>query len=254
VLSQLTYPPQGKIRIPGNPEDDNYKRDVAPPGYDAIKCDFTNGTQTPAQVAYIIDGTSLSDGCYGNCASFEAAYNYFADAPGRCFNAYNIDVDCNSALYSDDAFVAYLNLAAVKATIHVPADFTYMQCSTAIFAALSTHAQRSVPPAYFIIPALLAAGIRVNIWSGSVDYLLNPLGTELAIQNMTWNGAQGFHKRPRRKFYDHEGHHAGVYEVERGLGYHLFHGAGHRTAQDVPSAAFAFVHRAVVRDREDACS
>jgi carboxypeptidase D len=162
ALSQLTYPPKGKITIPGNPENDNYRRETAPPGYDPSICNFSNGTQTPAQVAFIINGTSQGS-CFGNCATFESAYNYFLDAPCRCFNAYNIDVDRNNPFYSDDAFTAYLNIPAVKAAIHALTELPYMQCNSTLQAELTTHAQRSVPPAYFILPSLQAGGIKVHL-------------------------------------------------------------------------------------------
>lgn len=252
VLSQLTYPPAGKIVIPGDPEDQNYRRRQAPPpGYDSSICDFTNGTHTPAEVAFIINDTSLADGCYGNCATFEAAYNYFAGFNGRCFNAYNIDTDCNDPLYtSDSAFAAYLNLPAVQAAIHAPKARTYTQCNGTLQLALTTHDQRSVPPAYVIIPSLLASDVRVNLWSGSLDYVLNPIGTQLSIQNMTWNGLQGFHDKPDREWFDVEHGYAGVWGAERGLGFYLFQGAGHRTAQDRPKAAFTMVRDRVVKNKQ----
>lgn len=249
VLSQLTYPPTGKIIIPGNPENANYRRTTPPPGYDPNACDFANFTTTPAQVAFIVNGTS-PDTCYGNCATFEAAFNFFAGAADRCFKATNINVDCNNPLYSDTAFTAYLNIPAVKAAIHAPAGITYTQCNNQLQQDLTTFAQRSVPPAYFVIPALIAAGIKVQIWSGTLDYLLPPLGSELVIQNMTWGGAQGFQHRPTLKFFDDQGNWAGVYEIERGLGYWRFIDAGHRTPQDKPAAAYKFVRTWVVGNSE----
>jgi carboxypeptidase D len=177
-------------------------------------------------VAFIIHGTSLADDCYGNCATFEAAYTYFADFPGRCFNPCNIDTDCNNPLYtSDGAFTAYLNDPAVQAAIHAPSSFNYTQCNATLQFELTTHDQRSVPPSYSIIPSLLASGVKVNLWSGALDYILDPIGTELSIQNMTWG-------------------------TDRGLGYYLFHGAGHRTAQDRPAAAFTMIRDRVVGNRE----
>jgi carboxypeptidase D len=251
VISQITYPPTGKIVIPGDPENDNYKRQALPPGYNSSICDFNNGTTTPAEVAFIINSTSLADGCYGNCATFEAAYTYFADFPGRCFNPYNIDTDCTNPLYaSDEAFTAYLNDPAVQAAIHAPANFNYVQCNDTLQFELTAHDQRSVPPAYFIIPSLLASDVKVNLWSGTLDYILNPIGTELSIQNMTWNGAQGFCDKPDRKWFDSQHGYAGTWGAERGLGFYLFHGAGHRTSQDKPAAAFTMIRDRVVGDRE----
>lgn len=250
VLSQLTYPPSGEIVIPGNPENNNYRRSTTPTGYDPTVCDFTNGTHTPDQVAFLINGTDEAT-CYGSCATFDTAFTYYSDFPGRCFNPYNVDTDCNNPLYrSDVAFMAYLNDPTVQAAIHVPSNFAYTQCNATIELDLSSHDQRAVPPAYFIIPSLLASGVRVNLWSGTLDFILNPIGTELSIQNMTWNGAQGFKQKPARKWFDSQHDYAGVYGVERGLGYYRFHSAGHRTAQDRPAAAFTMVRDRVIADRD----
>lgn len=36
------------------------------------------------------------------------------------------------------------------------------------------------------MPAILENGIPIHLYSGGYDLLLNHIGTELAIQNMTW--------------------------------------------------------------------
>jgi hypothetical protein len=68
---------------------------------------------------------------------------------------------------------------------------------------------------------------------------------------MIWNGAQGFQNQPRRLWFDNNCHNfAGVYQVEQGLGYYRFEGAGHRTVQDRPAAAFPFVEHHIVGDKD----
>lgn len=62
VLEQLTYPPRGKIVIPGNPEGDNFKRQD--------KC-FSQKPDTPALIL-----ESVNDLCYGRCATWSTANNY----------------------------------------------------------------------------------------------------------------------------------------------------------------------------------
>ncbi|KAL4873188.1 hypothetical protein BDV12DRAFT_160548 [Aspergillus spectabilis] len=43
--------------------------------------------------------------------------------------------------------------------------------------------------------------ISLHIYSGKYDIPLNHHGTELVLQNMTWNGAQGFSSPICRTFY-----------------------------------------------------
>lgn len=86
--------------------------------------------------------------------------------------------------------------------------------------------------------------------------LINHIGTELAIQNMTWHGAQGFSQKPSRPFYaddaapgkdaDHAGDVTGIWAAERGVSYHLFHSAGHSVFATKQKDMFAYVRDVVV--------
>lgn len=62
VLRQMTYPPRGKIHIPGNPELNNFKRQD--------DC-FPRDPNTPALV-----NESVNTLCYGGCATWSTAANY----------------------------------------------------------------------------------------------------------------------------------------------------------------------------------
>ena len=43
-----------------------------------------------------------------------------------------------------------------------------------------------MPPAYSIIPGLIEQNVGVHIYSGDQDMIVDHIGTELVIQNMTW--------------------------------------------------------------------
>jgi len=115
----------------------------------------------------------------------------------------------------------------------------YSACSNKILAtlALSDTVTIPTPPAFSILPSILNNGsIAVHVYSGECDFLLNYFGTEFMLQNMTWNGAQGFAEKPSKVFYSDDarpGHGekdvnkpvAGIWGEERGLSYHFFHGA-----------------------------
>lgn len=88
--------------------------------------------------------------------------------------------------------------------------------------------------------------------------LLNHIGTELSIQNMTWRGGQGFTERPHRLFFADNAAPAdgsscragaGVWAAERGVSYHLFDGAGHSVFASKPREMFSFVRDVVVGRR-----
>jgi carboxypeptidase D len=227
----------------------NYRRDTSSADFNLTTCDFNGGTTTAAQVTAIVNGLGpdAAQDCalFGPCDTFDAAAYWIADSGNQagCWNQYNIDYPCDETVDSTAGFVAYLNQPEVQSAIHAPQIQFHLSNYAVQFLLGSEHV---VPPAYSIIPNLLAAGTKVHIWSGQKDYFLNHIGTELAIQNMTWNGAQGLQNPPNKKFYDCQNNLAGTYGAERGLSYHLFKDAGHQTPMDDPSAVFAFVENTVV--------
>ena len=101
---------------------------------------------------------------------------------GASFDLYNIDYNCENNATTDE-FEAYFNQPTVQDAIHVsPKEF--LACNDTITSLLID--ETVPPPAYYILPAFLEAGISIHIYSGDRDFLLNHIGTELVIQNMTW--------------------------------------------------------------------
>jgi len=133
--------------------------------------------------------------CNSGCATFTTALDYLANNR-PCFSPYNVKYECVNAPDATD-FVNYLNLPAVRRAIHAP-NKTYEDCNATVYRPLVQ--ELIEPPAYKIMPAILEAGIKIHIYSGNDDLLLNHFGTELSIQNMTWCGHQGLQHKPDREF------------------------------------------------------
>ncbi|TFY65947.1 hypothetical protein EVG20_g5147 [Dentipellis fragilis] len=90
-----------------------------------------------------------------------------------------------------------------------------------------------------VLPNVIEKSERVAIVHGLADYILLAEGTRIAIQNMTWNGAQGFQTPIQDESFHVKD--MGVYgnmHQERGLTYVEFYYSGHMTPQFVPWAAF----------------
>lgn len=98
------------------------------------------------------------------------------------FSIYNINYTC-STIPPKDRFVAYLNRLSVQEAIRAPIK-TYEMCNRSVILDLSM--EDVSPPAYSVMPAILEQGIPINIYSTDYDFLLNHIGTELSIQNITW--------------------------------------------------------------------
>ncbi|KAE8353897.1 Alpha/Beta hydrolase protein [Aspergillus coremiiformis] len=267
------YPPNGKIHIPGHPENRNYKR------HDPTNTTCNIHPTTPDMVKTSI----LNSTCYGPCATFATAFDYMSTvsasgAGKQCHDIYDTHNDCNT-IDPLDLLAAYFSRADVQVALNLlPAaeeslnshnsapPTTFSPCNSTILDKLLTSTP-PVAPAYSILPHLVTShNISLHIYSGEHDMLVNHFGTELCLQNMTWNGAQGFSQKPSRLFFadnavpSHFLLHscekenstetcdsaAGLWASERGVTYHLFWGAGHSVFGKKPREMFAYVRDVVV--------
>ncbi|KAI9676755.1 MAG: hypothetical protein M1829_002850 [Trizodia sp. TS-e1964] len=236
VLAQLQYPPAGKIIIPGNPEGENFrKRQLV----NSSICEGYIPPLTPELVRQEIDAKCY-DGSTG-CATFTTATDYLR-ATRPCWNIYNVATDCSNGL-DQVSGANWLNKPSVKSAIQAPLNKTFEYCNATVQSKLAFELVR--PPVYDILPSLLSL-MPVHIYSGQYDLILNHIGTELAIQNMTWRGHQGFKRAPLTPFYAN-GIRAGTWGRERGLSYHLFERSGHMVPRDAPASAFVFVRDFVLK-------
>lgn len=122
----------------------------------------------------------------------------------------------------------------------------------------------SPPSSFYALPYVIERTNNVIVGSGHLDYLLITNGTLATLNNMTWNGAQGFNSTPSDKFfvpynpsigeviYETEiqpipatpvglvagGGLLGVTHTERGLTWVTVDLAGHEIPQYVPGAAY----------------
>lgn len=258
VLDQAsTYPSKGKIHIPGNPENFNYKfqrRDMTP--VLEAECDIqpSNSAEVNASI--------FNSTCYGPCATFSTALDYMATVSDAgtgppCFDIYDIHHNC-SAISPLPLLATYFSRNDVQSALHVKNSGSYSACNSTILNTLLA-AQSPTPPEYSILPKLITAhNVSLHIYSGEWDMLINHVGTELSIQNMTWNGKQGFERKPSKSFLaddaapdsakkmSHSPAPAGIWAAERGVSYHLFREAGHSVFANKPREMFAFVRDVVV--------
>ncbi|KAJ3778511.1 alpha/beta-hydrolase [Lentinula raphanica] len=102
----------------------------------------------------------------------------------------------------------------------------------------------SSPPMEFM-DELMANATTENVgilwFSGNDDALSAHFSTEVAIQNTTWAGVQGFAQRPNTTWYDDTGIPSGIVHEERGLMYALIYGAGHQVNTVHPERVFVFI-------------
>lgn len=116
-----------------------------------------------------------------------------------CFNIYHLTDFC-PYLWDQMVFPSlaggpnnYFNRSDVQAQLHVPPT-NYFVCGGG--PNLFPDGDQSVPSALGPLPSVIERTNNVIIGHGLLDFLLFANGSLITIQNMTWNGAQGFQTRP----------------------------------------------------------
>ncbi|KAJ6111286.1 hypothetical protein N7486_003521 [Penicillium sp. IBT 16267x] len=177
-----------------------------------------------------------------------------------CFNMYHLTDFC-PFLWDEMGFPSlaggpnnYFNQTAVQQALHVPIT-DYSVCGGDIF----PNGDGSVPSALGPLPSVIERTNNVVLGHGWFDYLLFMNGSLATIQNMTWNGQQGFQHAPTEPLFvpytdalnaDANGNVQtpytadagagilGTAHTERGLTFSTVYGSGHEIPQYVPGAAY----------------
>ena len=170
-----------------------------------------------------------------------------------CFNIYHILDTCphlfnvlgivNSGDYFPPGAQVYFNRSDVQAAINAPVGTNWMQCTDInVFEGPygnNSQGDESLGPAQDgVLAHVIESTNNTIIGVGGLDYLLPINGTLLALQNMTWNGLQGFQTAPSNSFFVpyHPEYNLGflagagdlgLWVTERGLTFYTVDLAGH---------------------------
>ncbi|KAF9040776.1 Alpha/Beta hydrolase protein [Panaeolus papilionaceus] len=217
----LTYPPKGPLPLPGIP--------VSPS-----------------------DDCDLWTMIYWAATRINPAFNIY-----RIFDTFPVlwDVLGFPGSQLDAPTGIYFNRTDVKQAIHAPLDVDWAECTGGIFPDGDT----SLPPALTVLPSVIEKNNRTVIVHGLADYVFLYEGqalflvtfepmltafffvfcrTRIAIQNMTWNGMQGFRKPIETDSFilDNVGAFGNMHQ-ERGLTYYEIVLTGHSVPQFSPVAS-----------------
>ncbi|MCJ1400830.1 hypothetical protein MMC11_004038 [Xylographa trunciseda] len=174
-----------------------------------------------------------------------------------CFDIYQILTTCpllwdvlgfpGSIPYSPPGASVYFNRSDVQKAINAPPT-NWVECTnTDVFV---NNQDNSPPSGLSVLPCVIERTNKTIIGHGALDYILIANGTLLMIQNMTWNGKQGFQKAPSAEFFvpyhiDYNEEQtlagAGVFgttHTERGLTFVEVSLSGHMIPQYAPSASY----------------
>ncbi|TFY81162.1 hypothetical protein EWM64_g2854 [Hericium alpestre] len=133
----------------------------------------------------------------------------------------------------------YFNRTDVQDVLHAP-HMDWTVCSETKVYVNGT--DNSLPSTLSVLPNVIEKSERTVIAQGLADFVILAEGTRLAIQNMTWGGAQGFQTPIMNESFAVNDF--GIYgnmHQERKLTYVEFYFSGHMTPQFVPWAAYQTV-------------
>jgi carboxypeptidase D len=166
-----------------------------------------------------------------------------------CFNVYHITDYC-PLLYNPE--VPYFNRLDVQAAINAPVGTVWQQCTDV--QVFPPNGDQSLGPAQDgVLQRVIEYTNNAIIGVGGLDYILPINGTLLALQNMTWNGKQGFQSYPgdREVFVPYhvetnQGSLAasgfvGKWSFERGLTFYQVYYAGHQQPQYAPGSSYRVI-------------
>jgi len=142
------------------------------------------------------------------CDLWTAVFNAALEI-NPCFDIYQIATTCpilwdvlgfpGSIPYLPEGAEIYFNRTDVQKAINAPPT-NWAECAVGnVFA--GNGSDSSPPSGLSVLPHVIERLNRTIIGHGLLDMILIANGTRLMIQNMTWNGAQGFQKAPSDEFF-----------------------------------------------------
>ncbi|KXT03043.1 hypothetical protein AC578_678 [Pseudocercospora eumusae] len=172
-----------------------------------------------------------------------------------CWDVYQVATTCpvlwdvlgfpGSFAYTPDGANIYFNRTDVQKAINAPLG-KWEECAKGIL-----HPDGSPPSGLSVLPRVIEKNKKTIIAHAELDMVLIKNGTLVMIQNMTWNGMQGFQKGPSDWENFYVPYHSelstgtlagagylGKHYTERGLTFSTVELSGHMVPQYAPSAAY----------------
>lgn len=172
-----------------------------------------------------------------DCDPFDL-YIKTATAHNPLFDYYNIKIDKETPDDQQTVVEKFLNDVNVQDYIHAPRQ-TFKMCQD-VFAQNNTDQSDAGDSTPSYTHSLFAQMIefcgKFIVMAGTLDGLVLSEGVKLALQNLTWNGGQGFKEEANIPLYDLEGNQRAIStKLERGLRLVVVSDSGHMIPRDAPS-------------------
>ncbi|OCF31325.1 cathepsin A (carboxypeptidase C) [Kwoniella heveanensis BCC8398] len=197
---------------------------------------------------------NLISGCYRTNSKFACVpaalycWSLFNDMQQLGLNMYDVRRTCDKSPDKDGQLCyremgwmeTYLNKPEVKAQLGAPDNVQFQSCNMQINQNFLLQGD-GMHNAGALLPELIESGIRVLIYSGEADMLVNAIGCARVVDNLETSHSSEYAKADKKKFKTSEGDVAGwTKSAGKGAGNVAFVGfrnAGHMVPHDDPVAA-----------------
>ncbi|WVR09210.1 hypothetical protein IAU60_006272 [Kwoniella sp. DSM 27419] len=203
---------------------------------------------------------NLISSCYKTNSKFSCVpaalycWSIFNELQNLGLNMYDVRRKCDKSKDADGPLCyremgwmeTYLNKPEVKASLGAPDNVKFQSCNMQINQNFLLQGD-AMHYAGGLLPELIESGIRVLIYSGEADMLVNAIGCARVVDGLETSYAKEYAKADKKKFKDSDGEVAGwTKSAGKGAGNIAFVGfrnAGHMVPHDDPVAALTMFSR-----------
>ncbi|KAA0153174.1 hypothetical protein FNF29_03363 [Cafeteria roenbergensis] len=159
------------------------------------------------------------------------------DATG--FNPYDIRSKCEipPMCYNFTGLTSFLNLESTKKAIGVEGH-DWAPCNSQVYTDFDSDWMKNMA---WTIPPILEADIRVWVYAGDVDFIVQWIGNQAWTESLEWSGAKGYNATVLKP-WTWNGKYAGKHRSFGGLSFTTVSNAGHLAAHDQPESTLGMIN------------
>ena len=138
-------------------------------------------------------------------------------------------------VHANDALDELMNGPIRKKLGIIPSSVTWGSQSAEVFSALSEDFNK---PVIDVVDEMLNTGLKVVVYSGQLDLIVDTVGTERWVQKLKWSGLPGYNTAPRKVIKDKTTQNPVAFVKEyKNFSFYWILDAGHMVPSDAGNAA-----------------
>ena len=139
--------------------------------------------------------------------------------------------------YNFTGLTSFLNLESTKKAIGVEGH-DWAPCNSQVYTDFDSDWMKNMA---WTIPPILEADIRVWVYAGDVDFIVQWIGNQAWTESLEWSGAKGYNATVLKP-WTWNGKYAGKHRSFGGLSFTTVSNAGHLAAHDQPESTLGMIN------------